>query len=211
MFRSNGQIQERERGFFGSVKGKVVIGACVFVTMVGSFVAGMYFTKSNTPIIETPQEIVSSDIDWAKKVGLISPDQETYEQPIQGDFLKMVMTQFGDISAKKVDVPAAKNSGYEEIYQSAQFYGVLPCGCKIKPRSTLSLREGAEFVMYAINKKTGEHTVKVQDVEAWVGVKDGTVAPLNYEYAAKMLRKMEEVYKSKNFITRGGSTYEKSS
>ncbi|NGQ94873.1 hypothetical protein G3578_06705 [Brevibacillus sp. SYP-B805] len=53
--------------------------------------------------------------------------------------------------------------------------------------------------MLAINKKADERAVSIEDVEAWVGVKDGANAPLNYENVAKMLRKMEEVYESKKF------------
>ncbi|GED32385.1 hypothetical protein P9G84_13745 [Brevibacillus centrosporus] len=200
---------EQGTGFLHRFKGKIIVGGLAAVSIVGAFFGGIYVNESRTSA--APQQIIMSDVDWAKQEGLITQEIQTYEQPLQGDFLRMVMTQFGDISTKNVDVPEVKDPAYKAVYESAKFYGVIPCGCKIQPMRTLSLREGAEFVMYAINKKTGQHVVTVQDIESWVGVKDGTVAPLNYDFAAKLLRKMDEVYASKNYVTRGGILNEKTS
>ncbi|WP_103108604.1 hypothetical protein [Brevibacillus reuszeri] len=201
--------EKQEKGFWSGLKGKVIIGVVGVLSITGAFFGGMTLNQPSSNA--SAQELVMSDVEWAKKEGLISGDMQTFEQPLQGDFLRMVMVQFGDISTKPVDVPEVTEPEYKPIYESAKFYGVIPCGCVIQPKRTLSLREGAEFVMYAINKKVGQHTVSVADVEAWVGVKDGTVAPLNYEFAAKLLRKMDEVYASKNYEKLGGISNEKTS
>ncbi|MDC0764243.1 hypothetical protein POF51_26340 [Brevibacillus sp. AG] len=202
-------VAQQKKGFFSGVKGKVIIGVTGVFMVAGAFFGGMMI---NQPSSDAKAEtVVSSDIEWAKNRGLISSDVETYEQPLQGDFLRMVMIQFGDIASKPIEVKEVTDPKYRDVYESAKFYGVVPCGCIINPIRTLSLREGADFVTLAINKKVGQHVVSVQDVEAWVGIKDGTVAPLNYEYATKLLRKMEEVYATKNYEPQGGILNEKTS
>jgi len=153
-------------------------GALLLLALVG-WGGGMY--------IHAQQQ---TDLAWAQEAGYFSPQVKAGETPSQAEFLQAVMKRVNP-PEKGVIVPAgAENHWAAGIYATAKKVGIIDCSCQIKPDMTITLEEGARFVMLAVNLQANQLLVDQEQIlKKWQAVPE-MKQTLTYQDAATLIRQL---------------------
>lgn len=165
--------------------------AGIILAVTGAFLAPFSFHYSSAA-----QEKKTSK-------GYIS-SAENAEKPItQARFLQMVMAEYQAAENGLIVPSGAENHWASGIYATAKKEGLIDCSCQIKPDETITAKEAAKFVMLSINQKAGANLVTLEEVQSWTD-RDKDDGLLDNHTAAALVQKMNEIFREKGLIGKGG-------
>ena len=187
---------------FGKKSVIFLVLAIAFLSFIGGVMAVGKMPVDLSSVFEDKQ----TDMEWARGKGYIASSAIEEANPTQAEFLKMVMTSFGDVKDHP-EFAVAKVKGHwaEAIYSSGKANSVISCSCEIKPDQTITVREASDFVVRAINKMAGKQVVGFLNIEQLLPQKEGGYKrSITFGDAATIIRELDGYLKMSPEELQGG-------